>query len=116
MLNKTRRSARRVLVCALLLSAMLASGCTRTKYRLAADREVRGLILEKSNDPRWQLKDYTIKTNPLSRYFDPTCPDRPPMPEDDPASHRYMHCVDGKKGWPCWHVNGDRRELENPRW
>jgi hypothetical protein len=27
-----------------------------------------------------------------------------------------MHCVDGKRGWPCWHAFGDRRSLENPAW
>ena len=38
------------------------------------------------------------------------------MPRDDPASHQYMHCVDGMKGWKHWHDNGVRGELENPRW
>ena len=27
-----------------------------------------------------------------------------------------MHCVAGKKGYPCWHMNGDWYGLENPRW
>ncbi|MFZ4734094.1 MAG: hypothetical protein ACOYK7_16270, partial [Pirellulales bacterium] len=40
----------------------------------------------------------------------------PPMPPDDPTSHRYMHCVDGKPGWPRWHANGDRTDLENGSW
>jgi len=38
------------------------------------------------------------------------------MPPDDPASHQFMHCVACKKGWPHWHDNGDRVELENPHW
>ena len=54
--------------------------------------------------------------DPRSRYFDPTDPDGPPMPYDDPASHLYMHCVAGKKGYPCWHMNGDWYDLENPLW
>jgi hypothetical protein len=58
----------------------------------------------------------TIATDPRSRYFDPTNPDCAPMPEDDPASHRYMHCLDGMKGDKHWHRCGDRRMLENPRW
>ena len=35
---------------------------------------------------------------------------------DDQASHRYMHCVDGKKGWAHWGRNGRRAHLENPQW
>ena len=38
------------------------------------------------------------------------------MPEDDPYSHQFMHCVDGKKGWKHWHRHGNRPELENPVW
>ena len=32
--------------------------------------------------------------------YDPFDPDCEPMPPDDPASHRYMECVDCKKGSP----------------
>lgn len=38
------------------------------------------------------------------------------MPQDDPSAHRYMHCVDGKRGWDHWHDNGTRAGLENPTW
>ena len=38
------------------------------------------------------------------------------MPADDPASHRYMHCVDGMKGWKHWGDYGVRSALENPQW
>ncbi len=86
------------------------------KYRLAADKEVRYLIAQKSNDPRWDYPHYTIGMDPRSRYFDPTDPDNPPMPYDDPASHRYMHCVAGRKAWPCYHMGGNWFYLENPRW
>ena len=74
------------------------------------------LVTQKSNDPRWQFDSFTIGMDPRSRYFDPTDPDGPPMPYDDPASHLYMHCVAGKKAYPCWHSNGDWYGLENPRW
>ena len=94
----------------------LLAGCSRLTYRLAADKEVRYLIAQKSNDPRWDLPNFTIGMDPRSRYFDPTDPDNPPIPYDDPASHRYMHCVAGKKGWPCWHMGGNWFYLENPRW
>ena len=101
------------LLCALFASAL---GCSRTQYRLQADREVDGLIAEKSNDSRWAAPYFSVEMDPRSRYYDPYDPDRPPMPPDDPAAHAYMHWVDGKKGWPNWHRDGDRFELENPCW
>ncbi len=95
---------------------MIASGCSRTKHRLQADRDAHDVIAERNVDPRWCADDYGIEVDPRSRYFDPYNPDCPPMPPDDPTSHRYMHCVDGKKGWKHWHDNGVRTELENPEW
>jgi Outer membrane efflux protein len=94
----------------------LLSGCTREFFRLRADKEVKYLVTQKSNDPRWEFLNFTIGMDPRARYFDPTNPDCPPMPYDDPASHRYMHCVAGRKQWPCWHMNGEWYYLENPRW
>jgi hypothetical protein len=85
-------------------------------YRMRADKEVKYLVEQKSNDPRWNLHSFTIGMDPRARYFDPTDPDCPPMPYDDPAAHRYMHCIDGKKAYPCWHANGNWYGLENPRW
>ncbi|MBL7039660.1 MAG: hypothetical protein ISR77_13575 [Pirellulaceae bacterium] len=101
-----------VLACA----AVAVNGCSRTRYRLQADGEAYDAIAEKNVDPRWCVADYSIEIDPRSRYFDPYDPDRPPMPADDPSSHQYMHCVDGKRGWKHWHNNGDRIELENPAW
>lgn len=104
----------------LLLSAMLTmlvqSGCTRPFYRQQADNDVACMIAQKSTDPRWALPDFNINIDPRSRYYDPYDPDAPPMPPDDPELHKFMHCVDGKKGWPKWHANGDRPELENTAW
>lgn len=101
----------------LLVSIAIAvSGCSRTEYRLRADREAYDAIAERNVDPRWQAADYSIEIDPRSRYFDPYDPDRPPMPRDDPASHQYMNLVDGKKGWKHWDDNGHRVELENPAW
>ncbi len=91
-------------------------GCSQAKYRMAADKEVKYLVEQKSNDQRWDFPNFTIAMDPRSRYFDPTDPDGAPMPYDDPAAHRYMHCVAGKKGYPCWHMYGDFYQLENPKW
>jgi hypothetical protein len=99
-----------------LCAIAAASGCSRTRYRIQADREAYDLIGERNVDPRWCVSEHGIGMDPRSRYFDPFDPDKPPMPPDDPASHQYMHCVDGKRGWKHWHDNGFRAELENPAW
>ena len=104
---------------ACLLSAAVAfcaSGCSRTEYRLEADREAYGVISERNGDPRWSAADISIEIDPRSRYFDHYDPDRTPMPQDDPAAHGYMRCVDGKNGWKHWYDNGVRSDLENPAW
>ena len=95
----------------------MAAGCTRGRYYLQADREVSTLLAEKSCDPRWNLPaNYTVRQDERSRFYDQYSQIFPPMPPDDPTSHRYMHCVDGKKGWPRWHNHGDRTDLENGSW
>jgi len=102
-----------------LLPAMLLAtliGCTRSRYRRAADDEVYSLIHRGACDPRWALDDYSITPNPASRMYDPNSPDRPPMPPDDPTSHELMQCVEGMKGWPHWDRNGHVPYAENPDW
>jgi hypothetical protein len=111
---KKRTPARATLIVACLVC--LLGGCNRVLYRLRADKEVKYLVSQKSNDPRWNYDTFTIGMNPRARYWDPTDPDWPAMPYDDPAAHRYMHCIDGKKDWPCWHAGGDWYGLENPEW
>ncbi|MCA9138663.1 MAG: TolC family protein [Planctomycetales bacterium] len=81
-----------------------------------ADREAYSTIAERNCDPRWAQSDLGIDLDPRSRYFDPYNPDCSPMPADDPASHRYMHCVDGMNGWKHWGDYGVRSALENPQW
>ena len=38
-----------------------AGGCSRTKYRLQADREAYDAIAERNVDPRWSAADYDIE-------------------------------------------------------
>jgi hypothetical protein len=96
-----------------LAGVLPAAGCSRAHYRRQADKEVYGLIDCDTRDPRWPLENYTIQPDSRSRMFDPDNPDCPPMPPDDPVSHKLMHCVDCKKGYPCWHAHGDTDEVEN---
>ena len=115
-LSHPAASLTRIMVVTTMLAAAL-SGCTRGRYYLQADREVSTLLVEKSCDPRWAVPvNYTVRQDERSRFYDSYNQVLPPMPPDDPTAHRYMHCVDGKKGFPRWHVNGDRTSLDNPDW
>jgi len=109
-------AAGRVMAVLLVSVIIAASGCSRTEHRLGADREAYDVIAERNVDPRWHASEYGIEIDPRSRYFDPCDQDRPPMPQDDPASHQYMRLVNGMKGWKHWNDNGQRKELENPTW
>ena len=110
--NRAGRTTMRLL----LLAAAVAGGCTREQYRQQANEEVSRLVAQKSQDPRWGQPNFSVQMDPRSRFFDPDSPDNPPMPQDDPAAHQFMHCVDGKRGYPCWHADGDAAYLENPAW
>ncbi|MFM2097179.1 MAG: hypothetical protein RIS70_4303, partial [Planctomycetota bacterium] len=98
------------------LAILATTGCSRSRYRRMADAEGLDLIQEKANEPHWDLPNYKLYVDPQSRMFDPFNPDGPPMPPDDPTSHKLMHYVDGKKGFPRWHCNGDVPFVENPTW
>ncbi len=106
----------RLILVGVLLVIFSLVGCTRGFYRRQADREAYCLVDSHDNDPRWQLVDYSIQPSPASRMFDPADPDCEPMPPDDPTAHRYMHCVDCKKGWPCWRCYGKTPFVTNPYW
>lgn len=100
-----------------LAAALAATGCSRAHYRRQADAEAFALTREKVVSPHSDLGGhYSIAIDPRSRMYDPYNPDRPPIPEDDPEAQRYMECVDGKRGWPFWHDNGERPEVANPTW
>lgn len=106
----------RGLVWLLAAVSLACGGCARSFWREYADWEVYNLVRHAGADPRWTLDNYTINIDPRSRLFDPFSPDRPPMPPDDPAAHRLMHCVDCKQGFPCWHQNGNLRDVERRDW
>jgi len=103
-------------LCLLATAVASLAGCSRTRYRLQADRDAYCAIAERNGDPRWAAESVNIDMDPRSRFFENENVDCPPIPIDDPASHQYMHRVDGKRGWKHWHRNGERVELENPIW
>lgn len=93
------------------------SGCSRKHYRVQADAEAHGLIAQKaSHVARAPNTPLTIDVDRRSRMFNPFDPDFQPMPLDDPASHRYMQCVDGRRGYPMWEATGLTNTAENPDW
>ena len=107
----------RFFVATVLAISIASSGCHRKIYRKKADCEVYHLIDQKAcHSGECSTAALRIEVDPLSRMFDPFNPDRPPMPEDDPKSHCYMHKVDGKRGYPMWHAAGDTNTAENPDW
>lgn len=103
-----------VYLCAAFLLTL--TGCSRKYYRQKADGEAYSLLACASKDPRWELNDYRINIDPRSRMYDRFDPDCEPMPPDDPASHRKMHCVDGKKGAKHWEQCGCAKCVENSSW
>src|SRR6185437_7712074 len=105
-----QRDARRlgwVFLFSFLMLGLLTSlgGCTRRFFRRRADAEVDTVLAQKDKYPGWwKLQDYFIYPHPLSRFADPTDPDRPPMPPDDPAAwdlspHPQRPLLKGYKYW-----------------
>jgi len=112
-----RRTCRRTYATlALGLLLLLAAGCSRSFYRRQADCEVYGLVDCANRQTCSSLEGFGIEPDPASRMFDPNNPDCPPMPPDDPTSHKLMRCVDGKWGWHGWDRYGRTRYVENPDW
>ncbi|WP_407652533.1 TolC family protein [Aporhodopirellula aestuarii] len=94
-----------------------AAGCSRTHYRVQADGEANALIAEKATHVARPVNtSLTIDVDPRSRMYNPFDPDFQPMPLDDPASNRYMQCVDGRRGYPMWEAAGLTNTAENPLW
>ena len=106
------------LICALLVLMIgVTSGCHRQFYRQQADREAHALIVEKSRQiNRQPTNPARIDLDRRSRMFNPFDLDFQPMPLDDPASHRFMQCVDGRRGYPMWHAAGLTNSVESPDW
>jgi hypothetical protein len=103
-------------VVAVLLVAIVVSGCSRAHYRLQADQQAVTLTDEKANHPHWNLDYFRVTAPEASRMHDPYDPDHEPLPPDDPTAHVLMHKVDGKRGYKHWHKNGDTPFTQNPNY
>ncbi len=102
-----------ILAAALLMNSL---GCSRTWYRNSADADVYGIIENKSADTRWPLNRIDILPSETSRLFDPTDPDCPPLPPDDPTAAMAMNSPAGFRGAKLWSVLDQVDFLENPVW
>ncbi len=79
--------------------------------------EVDSLIAQtSSNVARPPNVPYNVYVDRRSRMFNPFDLDFQPMPLDDPASYRYMQCVDGRRGYPMWEAAGLTNAAESPDW
>lgn len=67
--------------------AQVLPGCTRRFFRNSADKEVTSVIKHKDVFDDWRVENWHVYPDPRARFADPTNPDRPPMPPDDPAAH-----------------------------
>ena len=99
----------------LAVSLTILSGCSRSRYRQAADSESYRLIKSRQSDPRWQLPVRRVEPNRASRMYlanERACGPKPP---DDTAARRYMMHPDGKPN--RYYGNKPTRcYVENPAW
>ena len=100
----------------LLLLLLFTAGCSPQKYIFRADQEVQQIINCDRMDPRWSLPDYRFRPESDSRLYMNYCQEMPCRPLDDPASHQYMYCVDGKRGWKGWDRYGVEGSVDYGRW
>ncbi|QDT75159.1 TolC family protein [Lacipirellula limnantheis] len=105
-----------IIRCLLAFSLLLANGCSRPFYRKQADADAYCLTDQKAAVIGADPYELRIDVDPRSRMYDPNNPDVEPMPPDDPASHRYMECVDCKKGSKCWKCLPKTAYVDNPNW
>ena len=78
-----RRSIRLGVAAGILAQAV---GCTRPFYRKQADEQVAEILGQKNKYPTWAIQNWHVYPDPRSRFGDPTNPDFPPKPPDDPAA------------------------------
>jgi hypothetical protein len=82
-----RRIAFSGIWCCVLL---VLTGCSRTHYRLRADRETHSVLSSKTACTPWTVPgDFSIMPDPESRFFDPTPTDDPLLPLPAPQLYAY---------------------------
>jgi Outer membrane efflux protein len=73
-----------------LALTVLAIGCSRTRYRLAADRDTQRVLREKAACAALDIPNsYAVTPDPRSRFYDSTNPDCPQLPVQRPVLYGY---------------------------
>lgn len=103
-----------VVTAAVILACI--SGCTRAKYRLAADRDAQTLIQTRQVDPRWALPIRPVEADTTSRMSDPTPADCGPLPPDDPAALGFQQQPYRFNNTRYWEKLGRLDEIETDLW
>jgi hypothetical protein len=67
-------------------ATLFPAGCTRRFYRNSTDKQVESLLDEKDVYPPWRIEQWHVYPDCRARFYDPSNPDRPPKPHDDPAA------------------------------
>ena len=70
----------------LVASLLLLAGCSRQAFRERADRDVEAVISQKNVVPQWKVENWHVYPDGRARFADPSSPDHPPYPPDDPAA------------------------------
>ena len=74
-----------------LCALIVLGGCSRTHYRIDADREVCRILTEKTAQTPWQRPNrFTIHPDPRSRFHDPTPVEDPLLPPPAPSLYAYQ--------------------------
>ncbi len=100
----------------LLLTMFVCAGCTRARYRAAADSEAYAILDQRVVNPTFAVGRTLLEPAPTSRLFDPFNPDRPPKPPDDPAAATFMAAPGGLRGAKHWEQDGVTDLIEPPGW
>lgn len=98
------------------LAALALAGCTRSFYRLWADRETYPIVVERYVFPEYDIGRIDITPAPESRLYDPSNPDHSPRPPDDPAAAVFMARPNGMKGARIWNHDGVSDRIEPEGW
>ena len=101
----------------LLMAALIVfyCGCSRTRYRQAADAESYRLIKSRQSDPRWELPSRRVEPDRTSRMYLANERDCGVKPTDDSAARHYMMHPDGKVN-RYYGKKPTRSYVENPAW
>ena len=80
----------RLFVSLICISLLDQVGCSRSRYRLRADRDAHCILREKTANAPWRPPaDFSVYPNPASRWHDPTPKDRPCLPVPAPQLYGY---------------------------